>query len=36
VLQHLKATSDFQLHFNGIGDGNGNGNDGLVRFTDSN
>jgi len=33
VFQYLKATADFQLHFNG--NGNGNGNYGVVGFTDS-
>jgi hypothetical protein len=33
VLQYLKATADFRLHFNG--NGNGNGNYGVVGFTDS-
>jgi hypothetical protein len=39
VLQYLKATADFRLHFNGNGNvngnGNGNGNYGVVGFTDS-
>jgi hypothetical protein len=33
VLQYLKATADFQLHF--TGNGNGNGNYGVVGCTDS-
>jgi len=35
LLQYLKATADFRLHFNGNGNGNSNGNYGVVRFTDS-
>ena len=37
VLQYLKATAYFRLHFNGNGNGNGsgNGNDDVVGCTDS-